>query len=121
MGDFTGQVVLIAGALGTLGVGIAETLRAKGATVLIAPGRACPPDLIALYAGFAPVDGAIGDADDLAPICEAIVARHGRLDLVVFCNGSDLPQSMEAVPVLNTPSKPRPLLGRLRAMVMAIL
>jgi NAD(P)-dependent dehydrogenase (short-subunit alcohol dehydrogenase family) len=120
MADFTDQVVLIAGAPGALGVGIAETFRAQGATVLIAPGPACRPSLVALYAGFMLVEGEVGEPGNLELRCGEITAQHGRLDLVIFCNGTDLPRREGELPARKPPREPHPLLRRLCAMMMAI-
>lgn len=114
-----GKVILIAGALGTLGVGVAEDFRARGATVIIAPGRSFAPDLMALYAGYIVIDGEVSDPFDLALRCDEIERQHGRLDLVVFCSGTALPQRAEEIPASNTPDQSPTLLRRLRAKLIA--
>lgn len=121
MSDCTGKVILIAGALGTVGAGIAAGFHAKGATVLIAPDPLFSQDLMALYAGFICIDCAVSDPDVLALRCDAIVAQHGRLDLIIFCNGTAPPQSTRDVPVSSTRSRPPTLFRRLRAKLISII
>jgi NAD(P)-dependent dehydrogenase (short-subunit alcohol dehydrogenase family) len=84
MSEFLGKVVLIAGALGTVGVGVAEQFRQKGATVRI-------------------VEDEIGNPVDFARLCDSVAAEHGRLDLVIQCHGksdggSVVPPRAEALP-----------------------
>ena len=73
MSEYLGKVVLIAGALGTVGVGLAAQFRAKGATVHI-------------------LEDEIGDPADFARRCDDVAAAHGRLDLVIQCHGAVAPQ-----------------------------
>jgi len=77
MSEFLGKVVLIAGALGTVGVGVAAQFREKGATVRI-------------------VEDEIGNPVEFARLCDTVTAEHGRLDLVIHCHGKSA--SPEALP-----------------------
>jgi NAD(P)-dependent dehydrogenase (short-subunit alcohol dehydrogenase family) len=120
MSDFIGKVVLLAGSVGTLGVGLAEDFRAKGATIVIAPGSPVASDRLNLYAGFIVIDGDVGDPADLAQRCKEIEAQHGRLDLVIFCSGASLPQRPEGIPVLQAPDKQANLLRRWREKLIAM-
>jgi hypothetical protein len=84
MSEFLGKVVLIAGALGTVGVGVAEQFRQKGATVRI-------------------VEDEIGNPVEFTRLCDTVTAEHGRLDLIIQCHGrSDggavAPPPTEALP-----------------------
>src|SRR4051812_41103867 len=88
MSQFSGQVILIAGAVGAAALGIAENFRSKGAIVLIAPGESCPPDVMASYSGFEFIHGAMIDSTDLVLRCEEVTRRYAKLDLVITCTGS---------------------------------
>jgi hypothetical protein len=92
---------LIAGALGTVGVGLAEQFRAKGATVRI-------------------VEDEIGDPVEFDRRCDAVKAEHGRLDLVIQCHGAILPQPPKALPAPDAASRAR-LPDRLRHWRDALL
>lgn len=87
-----GETVVILGGRSEIGVAVARRL-APGATVVLAARR--PDDLLAeaevlRAAGAATVDTVEFDADDLAAqrgVLDAIVGRHGPLDVVVVAFG----------------------------------
>ena len=119
MAESTGKVILVAGALGTAGIAVAEGFRAKGATVLIAPGQ-FPPDLMTLYAGFSFIAGEVSSPAELALRCDEVVAEHGGLDLVVFCSGANHTADAEE-PVSSNSFARRPSFAqRLRIFVTGI-
>jgi len=103
MSELIGRVILIAGAPGVAGTEIAEDFRAKGATVLMA---SVPHD---------------SDPGALKRRCDAILAEHGRLDLIIFCSGTALPPDAEAMPASHVPTQPRPLLERWGAKLLSLL
>jgi hypothetical protein len=85
MSEYAGKVVLIAGALGTVGVGIAAQFRAKGATVRI-------------------IEDEIGDPVEFDRRCDEVAAEHGRLDLVIQCHGAVSPQPPQVLPTGEAPT-----------------
>lgn len=84
--DFSGRVVLVTGGTRNIGRAIAERFVAAGATVAVC-GRSDPGDLGPL--DFHACD--VRDADAVAAMVDAVVARHGRLDVVVNNAGGSPP------------------------------
>lgn len=81
--DFSGQVVLVTGGGKGVGRGISLRFLEQGASVVIC-GRQAPEQLPAYgerVAEFVPCD--VRDLEQLAALFEHIVARHGRLDVLI--------------------------------------
>ena len=89
--DMTGRAVLVTGGAGGVGRGITEAFLARGADVMIC-GRhepAAMPAADGREATFTAAD--VRDADAVAALVEATVARLGRLDVVVNNAGGGPP------------------------------
>ena len=86
--DLTGQVAIVTGGTRGLGRQIALTLAGAGARVVVC-GRNAPDDLPDGI-GFRAVD--IRDADQAKGLVDAVVAEHGRIDLLVN-NAGGSPQA----------------------------
>jgi NAD(P)-dependent dehydrogenase (short-subunit alcohol dehydrogenase family) len=88
--DVTDRVVLVTGAASGLGLAMAEVMAANGARVTLADKDEAALDraVTRLKAEGGAVEGAVldvGDAARLRQAVDAVVARHGRLD-VCFAN-----------------------------------
>jgi NAD(P)-dependent dehydrogenase (short-subunit alcohol dehydrogenase family) len=81
--DFSGRVVLVTGGTRGVGRGIAEVFLHAGA-IVVTCGRKEPdslPSADGRTAEFLPCD--VRDADQVGALVDAIVQRHGRLDVLV--------------------------------------
>jgi gluconate 5-dehydrogenase len=88
--DLTGQVALVVGAAaGGLGERAATALAAAGATVAVAdvPARADDLAATAAAAGASVHEVDVTDEAAVGALVEGVVARHGRLDVVVNAAG----------------------------------
>ena len=96
-----GRVALVTGGVRGVGAGISRVLSAAGATVITCARRpADDPDLAALE--FHSAD--LRDPQSVAELMDAIVARHGALDIVVN-NAGGAPFAMAADASANFHSK----------------
>jgi hypothetical protein len=121
MSGYSGQVILIAGAIGAVAIGVAETFRTQGAIVLIAPGESCPPDVIAGCLGFEFIHGAVIHPTDLTLRCEQVTKKHAKLDLVICCTGDYPPAYPNEIPPSFRPTRAIRFRQRLGEMAAAIL
>ncbi|MBY0467553.1 MAG: SDR family NAD(P)-dependent oxidoreductase [Burkholderiaceae bacterium] len=86
--DWHGRVVWLVGASSGIGLATAELLHARGAKVIVSARNATA--LAAFEAAHADSLGIALDATDreaMARAVQRIVARHGRLDLALYCAG----------------------------------
>ncbi len=97
MGSLDGKVAWITGAGSGIGLAGAQALAAAGATVVMSGRRAevLEAEAAAIRAGghraeIAPLD--VSDADDVAKVSAAIIARHGRVDILVNSAGLNVPK-----------------------------
>jgi NADP-dependent 3-hydroxy acid dehydrogenase YdfG len=97
MGSLDGKVAWITGAGSGIGLAGAQALAAAGATVVMSGRRAevLETEAAAIRAAghraeIAPLD--VSDADDVAKVSAAILARHGCLDILVNSAGLNVPQ-----------------------------
>ena len=91
--DFTGQVVLVTGGGRGIGRGIAERFAADGARVVVC-GRTEPD---ALSEGVEFVRADVREPDQVSALIDEVVARHGRLDVLVNNAGGAPPSDTASV------------------------
>jgi NAD(P)-dependent dehydrogenase (short-subunit alcohol dehydrogenase family) len=91
--DFDGQVVLVTGGTKGVGRGIATRFAEAGATVVVA-ARGPSDDLPAAW-GF--VAGDLRDGEQAFGVVDAVLERHGRLDVVVNNAGGAPPADTSTV------------------------
>ncbi len=102
MFDLTGRVALLPGGYGGIGEAIAWALARQGATVLIAGRNSTKADALArrLRAAGHRAHGMALDAGDLRDIdrvVDALAARHGTLEILVKCVGTQIEQPLGSV------------------------
>jgi NAD(P)-dependent dehydrogenase (short-subunit alcohol dehydrogenase family) len=89
MNCLTGKTVLVVGATGGLGAAIAQAFAAEGASLALA-GRSRLPDVdLAGEAAVSPHYADLTDPVSLAALRDAVLAAHGRVDVVVNATGYD--------------------------------
>jgi NAD(P)-dependent dehydrogenase (short-subunit alcohol dehydrogenase family) len=95
--DWSGRVCWLVGASTGIGRATAERLHDAGATVIVSARNAAALD--ALVRDRPRAEALALDATDLAAVQAAargIVARHGRIDLAMYCAGHYKPQRASA-------------------------
>jgi NAD(P)-dependent dehydrogenase (short-subunit alcohol dehydrogenase family) len=94
---WTGQVVWLVGASTGIGRATAEQLHTAGAKVIVSARNAAA--LAHFTSGRERAEALVADVTDRAALREAatqIVARHGRIDLAMYCAGHYKPQRATA-------------------------
>ncbi|MGE0700512.1 MAG: SDR family NAD(P)-dependent oxidoreductase, partial [Hyphomicrobiaceae bacterium] len=96
MRDIRGKIAWVTGAGTGIGEAAAKALAAEGAIVILTGRRREPLDKVAAIVtqagGKAEVQsGDLGKAASVKRIVEAIMAAHGRIDIVVSNAGTNVP------------------------------
>jgi NAD(P)-dependent dehydrogenase (short-subunit alcohol dehydrogenase family) len=91
-----GRVAVVTGASGTLGSALARALAAAGATTVLLGRRREPLELLAAELQASGAESAVAPADvldrtALEQVREELLARHGRLDILVNAAGGNVP------------------------------
>ena len=91
-----GQIAWVTGAASGIGLAGAQALAQAGATVIMSGRRRealqTQVDAIAAAGGSAEVEALdVSDADAVGRVAEAILARHGRVDILVNSAGLNVP------------------------------
>jgi len=89
-----GKIALVTGASRGIGAGIADALRAAGATVVGTSREAEAAARIARRLGATPVTMDVRDVASIRAGIDAVVAAHGRLDVLVNNAGMNVPQGI---------------------------
>ncbi|MCA0400308.1 MAG: SDR family oxidoreductase [Proteobacteria bacterium] len=84
---FDNRVALVTGAAQGIGQAIARALHAYGARVVVADIDATRLDGFARENGFDPISLDVGDRASCHAAVDGVVARHGRLDILVHAAG----------------------------------
>ena len=90
--DFTGKIALVTGGTRGIGEAIAEAFVAAGATVIVTARERAGLDAIAgrLRVESEALD--VGDVDASQRVVDAVLARHGRIDVLVNNAGTSIRQ-----------------------------
>jgi NAD(P)-dependent dehydrogenase (short-subunit alcohol dehydrogenase family) len=90
--DWTGRTVWLIGASTGIGRATAERLHARGARVIVSARSAAPLQaFVDAHPGSEALALDATDRDALHAATQGIVARHGRIDLAVYCAGTYAP------------------------------
>ena len=92
-----GRVAIVTGGLSGIGEAVARRFAAEGA-VVVAADLATEARELAGEAAVEPFRADVSDPGQVAALVAAVVARHGRLDLLVHCAGIG-----REMPFLDTP------------------
>lgn len=112
--DLGGRVVLVTGGVRGVGAGISEVFDGQGATVVTCARRAVD----GLPYEFHPCD--VRDPDAVGALVDAVVGRHGHLDVVVNnAGGSPFALAADASPRFHQKIIELNLLGMLHVSVAA--
>jgi NAD(P)-dependent dehydrogenase (short-subunit alcohol dehydrogenase family) len=86
--DWAGRIVWLVGASTGIGRATASLLHARGAKVIVSARTATALDgFVRTHPGSEAVALDVAERQSLADAAAGIVARHGRVDLVVYCAG----------------------------------
>jgi NAD(P)-dependent dehydrogenase (short-subunit alcohol dehydrogenase family) len=95
--DWTGRTVWLVGASTGIGRATAAALHAQGAQVVVSARTAATlDDFVAAHPGSLAQPLDVCDAASVHQACAQIVARFGRIDLVLYCAGTYRPQRATA-------------------------
>lgn len=94
-----GKVALVTGGAAGIGRGIVEAFSAEGAQVVLTDINATAGEQTALDTGATFILQDVADAEAWAPVVASILARHGRLDIVVNNAGVISNMSIEEVDI----------------------
>lgn len=90
--NWRGRIVWLVGASTGIGRATAELLHAQGATVIVSARNALALDaFVAAHPGGEALSLDVVEPGALQDAAAAIVARHGRIDLVAYCAGTYRP------------------------------
>jgi NAD(P)-dependent dehydrogenase (short-subunit alcohol dehydrogenase family) len=90
MDELSGRVAVVTGATGAIGGAIARRLAAAGAVVGVLARSRGPVEALAAELDGVALPADVLDADALASAREALVARHGRIDVLVNAAGGNV-------------------------------
>lgn len=86
--DWRGQVVWLVGASSGIGRATAHELHARGAQVVVsARNRQALDEFVAQHPGALAIDLDVTDRSSVAAAARTVLARHGRVDLAMYCAG----------------------------------
>ena len=98
--DLSGRIAIVTGGNSGIGYGIAEGLARYGAHVIIAnrrpdSGENAAKKILSQNLSAEPITTDIADPDSVADMTEAVISRHGRVDILVNSAGVILRKPIE--------------------------